>query len=634
MPSGSTRAGPTPLQLPLPGEEDAFVFAVFGDRTGGPADGVAVLADAVRDVNLFEPDLVMTVGDMINGYNEEPQWLEQMREFKGIMGQLICPWFPVAGNHDIYWRDSDGSGDTKPEGEHEQAYEIHFGPLWYAFEHKNSWFLVLYSDEGNPETGEKNFSKPASHAMSPEQRTWLTETLKKAGDAEHVFVFLHHPRWVGEDERHGKMYGNSWDETHEILAAAGNVTAVFGGHIHQMRHDGKRDGIEYVALATVGGGQSGAVPEAGMLHHYHLITVRKNQVAMAAVPVGAAMDVREITDELAADARKLANLPVDITPTVELSESGEAETTITATMTNPSGFAIDVEVMPDSRDSRWRFSPDHDHGKLQPGDTKTFKFRVKRTGESLDDAFRPADLSVRMDLLGKSKRYAIPERRVPIAARPPADWRPQNTTDRVLAVGGDGAVRIGHDQLPLAVESPFTLEAWFNGDDFTGRRGLVAKTQSSDYGIFVNEGRPHFSVRLDNRYVTARAAESILKPGTWYHVAGVFDGEEVRLYIDGQQIAARAGSGKRDIRNIPLYIGADVDGAGQAVSGFDGQIDAVRLSKVARYDSTFEPTRVLASDADTIFMVDMDAMLGPWLYDAGPLTTTPTLQGDAQLVEP
>ena len=30
----------SPVRLALPLEEDAFSFAIFGDRTGGPADGV------------------------------------------------------------------------------------------------------------------------------------------------------------------------------------------------------------------------------------------------------------------------------------------------------------------------------------------------------------------------------------------------------------------------------------------------------------------------------------------------------------------------------------------------------------------------------------------------------------------
>ena len=139
------------IVLPLPSEEDAFTFAVFGDRTGGQPEGVDVLADAVRDVNLIEPDLVMTVGDLINGYNRTAEWLTQMREFKAIMNRLLCPWFPVAGNHDVFWRPL--NDPEMPKFQHQEHYEMHFGPLWYSFQHKQCAFTVIYSDEGDEETG-------------------------------------------------------------------------------------------------------------------------------------------------------------------------------------------------------------------------------------------------------------------------------------------------------------------------------------------------------------------------------------------------------------------------------------------------------------------------------------------------
>jgi len=78
--------------LDLPAEDEAFTFAVFGDRTGGPVEGVRILAQAVADVNLVQPDLVMTVGDLVNGYNTRPEWMAQMSEVKGIMDALLWPW--------------------------------------------------------------------------------------------------------------------------------------------------------------------------------------------------------------------------------------------------------------------------------------------------------------------------------------------------------------------------------------------------------------------------------------------------------------------------------------------------------------------------------------------------------------
>ncbi|MDY7109313.1 MAG: metallophosphoesterase, partial [Planctomycetota bacterium] len=472
-----TTTRPEQVKLPLPGEEDAFFFVVFGDRTGGPAEGVKVLAEAVRDTNLLEPDLVMTVGDLVQGYNQTGEWMEQMREYKRIMNGLLMPWFPVAGNHDIYWR-----GPDRPEGEHEAHYEMHFGPLWYAFEHKNCWFIALYSDEGDPETGEKSISKPACQRMSDEQFNWLADTLEKAKDADHVFLFLHHPRWLGNN------YGDHWERVHALLAEAGNVTAVFAGHIHKMRYDGPRDGIEYVTLATVGGHQPGLAPEAGYLHQFHVVTVRKRQIAMASIPVGEVTDVRALTGKVSEETGRLAGVRAAIDEPLRIASDGSASQIFSAIVTNPVTRPIEVTIAPTSADSRWFFTPDHNHATIKPGDSYTFRFRTERMADSLDCAFRTPALSLQMEYLAPSLRYAIPESVSDLPMVADLESPPRPAVEHVLVLDGeDDCLRVPNELLTVP-DGPLTLECWFNAERYAERTGLVAKTENSDFGFFVNNG--------------------------------------------------------------------------------------------------------------------------------------------------
>jgi hypothetical protein len=603
----SPREGARKLIVPV--ERGAWQFAIYGDRTGGPVSGLKVLERAVADTNLLDPDLVMTVGDLIPGYNQTPAWLAQAKRFKGIMGELSMPWYPVAGNHDVYWR-----GPKRPRGQHEQNYEQHFGPLWYWFAHKNAAFIVLYSDEGNPKTGRKGWNRPDLVKMSEAQLSWLSETLKETRALRHVFVFLHHPRWLSH-----YPIGN-WARVHETLAKPGNVRAVFAGHIHHMRYDGRRDGIEYFTLATTGGHKGHDLPLAGYLHHLNLVTVRDEGIRSATIPVGAVIDPRSISGERVEQVTKLLR---DLYPKTErplLLKPGDLEPgPYICTVTNPSTLPIELSLTVEPGAGPWRLSPDHHHRRLAAGASVDLRFEVSLESGAAERAFELPVMKLQADVLDEQVRIRLPTKDHVMYAKldlGEASAAPASRPNKALSLDGHGAcLRVESKKLRAASSGSFTLEAWVSPDTLEGRRPLLAKTEGSGYAIFLDGGRASFMVHCGGRYARATAKKS-LSLRRWQHIAGVYDKGKVKLYIDGVLAAEAPAPGARRSNKHPFYVGADPDERGRPVDALTGLVDEVRISSGARYQAdSFAPQRRLSADAETLLLLSCDADYGPFVAD-------------------
>ncbi len=595
--------------LPPAKADDVFHFVVYGDRTGGVPAGLKVLKQAVADTNLLDPDLVMTVGDLIQGYNETPQWMEQMKEYRQIMSELNMQWFPVAGNHDVYWR---GQGPA-PQGQHESNYEKHFGPLWYSFEHKNAGFIVLYSDEGDPKTNRKAFNDGKLQTMSDEQLAFLDKALESLSGAEHVFCFLHHPRWIG-----GGYSGGNWDVVHQKLVDAGNVTAVFAGHIHHMRYDGPKDGIEYYTLATTGGHLSAEIPDAGFLHHLNLVTVRESGIKVAALPIGSVIDPTKFTPEFLAEIEKARAIRPMLSSASEpliLKLDGSCAGSVVYEVQNTSSFAIDYSASFNAgQNDQWRSTLDHTHFVLEAGEKRSIEFEILRDAQA-----PPRNLPefvVAAEVLADNSRIRLPAANLPLDVRPavvPAGYF-RNSPKKCLEINGPAsAVRVDANQIEIP-DGAMTLEAWVRPIETAGYNGIIAKTQSSEYALFSDEGVPQFDINLDGKYYTAAASDK-LSTETWTHLAGVYDGANVRLFVNGKEVAKTPAKGRRKTNRLPLYIGADPDSASNPTRPFRGYIDEVRLSSTAVYSTDFKPRRTLLPTVDTALLLHLDRSFGPFVLD-------------------
>jgi hypothetical protein len=589
--------------LALPKGDDVFHFIVFGDRTGGPPEGVKVLAQAVTDTNLFDPDLVMTVGDLIQGYNDTPGWMRQMEEYRATMTKLRMPWFPVAGNHDIYWR-----GNGRPPLEHETSYEKHFGPLWYWFAHKNCGFLVLFSDEGDPGRADevRSFEDLVQQRFSSAQLEFLRKALDEMKGLRHVFVFMHHPRWALE------LYpGSNWETVHRLLVDSRNVRACFAGHTHRVRTHPVRDGIEYYTLAATGAGMPGIYPGAGYLHHFNVVTVRPDGIKVCTVPVGSVLDPRMFTPERQVDLDKARQVnPEHLSPRLTLGANGLGAGLYEVRFKNPSQRALDLTLSADpSRD--WIFTPDHAHQVVEAGQEKKFAFTWVRVKEGLTDAVPPPVMTLDIDYIEEALRTPLPARKFPLPLAikdlPPDTFAPAQPEVALHVTIERSGVRVDSTNFDLP-DGPFTLECWARPEVEQPTAALVAKTQSSDFGLLVEKNIVSFLAHLGDHYIAATATTP-LPLNEWTHVAGVFDGRQVVLYLNGKKSDDSPGQGFRQRNNLPLYIGADPDHQGQPTRSFSGWLDEVRLSKSARYTADFTPARRHEPDDQTVLLFHFDRLL-------------------------
>ena len=81
-------------------DDDKFTFAIFSDLTGGERERIFEIA--VAQLNLLRPELIINVGDLIEGGSEDLDeiaaqwdWFDQRAE------KARAPVFYVGGNHDL-----------------------------------------------------------------------------------------------------------------------------------------------------------------------------------------------------------------------------------------------------------------------------------------------------------------------------------------------------------------------------------------------------------------------------------------------------------------------------------------------------------------------------------------------------
>lgn len=231
-------------------DAEQFHFAIVSDRTGGHRPGVFI--DGVKKLNLLQPEFVMSVGDMIEGYTEDVDELNRRwKEINGFIDSLTMPFFYLPGNNDF-------SNEIMAD-----IYLKQFGKTYYHFVYKDVLFLCLNSEE--------HYVGNKKDHITDLQYEYIKSTLTANEDVKWTLVFLHRPLWR-------RNYPGRWKDVEKLLNKRKHT--VYAGHVHRYAKFNHNNG-KYFMLGTTGAGSPLRGPRLGEFDHVSWITMTKDGPIMA-----------------------------------------------------------------------------------------------------------------------------------------------------------------------------------------------------------------------------------------------------------------------------------------------------------------------------------------------------------------
>jgi hypothetical protein len=272
-------------------DADKFTFAVFSDLTGGEREGIFNVA--VAQLRLLRPELIVNVGDLIEGGDVPREQLEQEWDsFDERAGRARAPVFHTGGNHDL---SSALMGDV---------WEQRYGRRYYHFVYRGVLFLVLDTEDNPPEvqkylddirneaevvfkaggwdawaeTEYAHSEERRTGRIGPQQAAYFRDVIARYPEVRHTFLLMHKAAW----ERPLEENFTTIEE-----ALAGRPYTVFHGHVHAYRYQ-QRLGRDYIRLATTGGVQTHGAEQA--FDHVTLVTVSDEGVDIANLRLDGILD--------------------------------------------------------------------------------------------------------------------------------------------------------------------------------------------------------------------------------------------------------------------------------------------------------------------------------------------------------
>ncbi|MBT5713086.1 choice-of-anchor D domain-containing protein, partial [Candidatus Poribacteria bacterium] len=171
------------------------------------------------------------------------------------------------------------------------------------------------------------------------------------------------------------------------------------------------------------------------------------------------------------------------------------------------------------------------------------------------------------------------------------DWSPffpaAPVADQALTFDGSTSYVDMGDAAALKITGPLTIETWFRTTQAVGNYiTLMGKWHSggsnASYGLSWRDADGLVFIINDNtNAVVSAASGQFYNDALWHHAAGVWDGTDARLYVDGDLVGSVTGGGAPvSDTTLPFILGSDA--VLDFTRFFQGDLDEARVWNVAR----------------------------------------------------
>ena len=146
--------------------------------------------------------------------------------------------------------------------------------------------------------------------------------------------------------------------------------------------------------------------------------------------------------------------------------------------------------------------------------------------------------------------------------------------------GASSVIEVPHHESLFPGGDELTIEAWFKPASFPGGHPPIARKGSvpeSGWGFDTPGGKIRGFVYTAPGDAAVAQGATPMKVDTWHHLAMVYDGKEIRIYLDGELDGEVARKGDINKNEASVWIGK------KAIESvwLDGTIDELRILNIA-----------------------------------------------------